>query len=77
MASAALEQYLIYGTSGADALRAAFAYGFNLDLSDPGNEESNEDLEITNMFWSGNGKDEIEGWEQIRREHLQVVSMKS
>ena len=70
MASAALEQYLIYGASGVEPLTEAFAYGFD-DRCNA--EDGSDELAIAAMFW-GREEKELEGWEEIRLEHLDAVS---
>lgn len=72
MAEAALEQYLVYGATGADPLREAFAYGFDEAVTaDAGSEE----LAVTNLFWGGEDEREVEGWRGVRGEHLRAVSL--
>ena len=70
MASAALEQYLVYGASGVETLREAFAY--RLDAESQA-EDGSDELAVTAMFW-GDREEEVEGWEEIRKEHLDAVS---
>ena len=70
MAEVVIEQYLIYGANGLEPLEEAFAYGFdskNIAAS------GSDDLEIINLFWGGGDEGEIEGWEEIRRDHLCAV----
>ena len=70
MASAALEQYLIYGASGVESLTEAFAYGFDDRCTA---KDGSDELAIAAMFW-GREEKELEGWMEIRLEHLNAVS---
>ena len=71
MTEAALEQYLVYGASETKVLHQAFAYGFHFGSSA---EPQKGDLEIMNLFWGGNGMEEVSKWQDIRNEHLRAVS---
>ena len=76
MMQAILEQYLVYGARGIEAIQEACAYGF--DVEDSSQEEDAEaredDLQVANMFWSGEGTEEVGGWAEIRGKHLSAVS---
>ena len=72
MAEAVLEQYLVYGGTGPELIRDAFAYGF--DAESPA-EEWGDELLITNMFWEGEDKGEVVGWQRIKRGHLEAVRL--
>ena len=71
MAEAVLEQYLIYGAHGSDIIQEAFAYGFDPESI---SASDSEELAITNLFWGGEDGREVQGWEEIRDEHLKAVS---
>ena len=69
MAHAAIEQYLVYGMPLSDAIRAAFAWGFDAESTA---QEGSEDWQINAMFL---GEDEeVLGWSEIKDEHMQAVS---
>ena len=69
MAHAALEQYLVYGVPLSDAIRAAFAWGFDAESTA---QEGSEEWQINAMFL---GEDEeVLGWSEIKNEHMQAVS---
>ncbi|MCJ1477146.1 hypothetical protein MMC13_005817 [Lambiella insularis] len=70
MVAAVLEQYLVYGASGLEPLREAFAYGFDMDSK---GEVGSDELAITNMFWGGVDENEVDGWKEIRDEHLAAL----
>lgn len=69
MAHAALEQCLVLSIPLSEALREAFAWGF--DAGSTAKEDS-EDSHINAMFL---GEDEeVAGWSEIKAEHIQAVS---
>ncbi|KAI9871732.1 MAG: hypothetical protein M1830_002520 [Pleopsidium flavum] len=68
MTQSALEQYLVYGEQGSEALLEAFAWGFDADLVA---EEGTEEWETNAMFWDGD--EELKGWEDIRGMHLRAI----
>ncbi|MCJ1246535.1 hypothetical protein MMC30_003743 [Trapelia coarctata] len=70
MASAALEQYLVHGASGLYPMLEAFAYGFDASSTA---EAGSEELAVTNMFWGGEDAREVDGWREIRGEHLAAL----
>lgn len=87
MLQATLEQYLIRGAIGREAVEEAFAWGFtapqpnsmDLDVSD---ELTRKDLEINKMFQvavddedADVERTEIEGWQEIREEFCNLVSI--
>jgi len=74
MASAALEQYLVLGASGPAPIMEAFAYGFDVQSTA---EAGIEELSVTNMFWGGEDEREVDGWREVRGEHLAAVSFTS
>lgn len=69
LTQAALEQYLVYGAKGPDALREAFAWGFNSQL---GGSADTDDGRVNAMFF-GDGKDVIREWEEIRQRSFREV----
>ena len=72
MAQAVAEQYLIYGSQRQEAFQEAFSWGFDPDCKA---EEGSDDFQINAMFW---GEDAVvDGWDRIRDEHAQAVSLKS
>ncbi|KAI9844489.1 MAG: hypothetical protein M1837_005572 [Sclerophora amabilis] len=66
---AAVEQYLVYGAHGPQALRNAFAWGYD-ERSQA--REGSEEREIHDFFQSG-GEETIQQWRAIRDEHLNRV----
>ncbi len=72
MTQSALEQYLVYGEKGSEALMEAFAWGFDAELVA---EEGTDEWETNAMFWDEDA--ELEGWEDIRNAHLRAVSLGS
>ena len=72
MAEAVLEQYLVFGGTGPDLIRDAFAYGYDVEsLAAEGSDE----LLITNLFRGGEDDREVVGWQGIMREHLEAVRL--
>ena len=71
MAEAALEQYVACGAQGVLMLKEAFAYAFDIESAA---ETGSDDLLIANLFWAGEGLGEVEGWRDIRKAYLQLVS---
>lgn len=72
MAQAVAEQYLVYGSQRQDVLQDAFSWGF-----DPGcgAEEGTDEFQINAMFWGVDAV--VDGWDTIRDEHTQAVSLDS
>ncbi|KAI7238312.1 hypothetical protein KC330_g2662 [Hortaea werneckii] len=66
MLQACLEQYLVVGASGTDAIDEAFAWG----LKQRGREEDTND-EINDMFEDPIYETEVQGWANIKRQHLE------
>ena len=72
MAQAVAEQYLVYGSQRQETLQEAFSWGFDPECSA---EEGTDEFQINAMFW---GMDAIvDGWDRIRDEHINAVSLKS
>ena len=72
MAHAALEQHLVYGVPLSDAIRVAFAWGFDAESTA---QEGSDDWQINAMFL---GQDEeVLGWNEIKDEHMEAVSFQS
>lgn len=71
MLSACLEQYLIYGASGSDAMDEAFAWGFKSEYISRDDQENDE---FSYLFEGGEeGGQEVEGWQEIRDRTLQQL----
>jgi len=68
MAQAIIEQYLVYGVNGPEALQEAFAWGFD-GLSEA--DEGSDDFQINAMFLGE--EDEVPEWSQVRDEHIQAL----
>ncbi|KAI6842639.1 hypothetical protein KC340_g1587 [Hortaea werneckii] len=66
MLQACLEQYLVVGASGTDAIDEAFAWG----LKAKGREEDAND-EINDMFEDPVHETEVQGWANIKRQYLE------
>ena len=69
MAHAALEQNLLHGVHLTDALNEAFAWRFDPESSA---EEGSDEWAINTMFFGEDG--EVDGWSDIRDEHICAVS---
>ena len=72
MAQAVAEQYLVYGSRRRETLQEAFSWGFDPECSA---EEGTDEFQINAMFWGTDAA--IDGWDRIRDEHVQAVSLKS
>ncbi|KAI9845951.1 MAG: hypothetical protein M1838_001500 [Thelocarpon superellum] len=69
MVQATIEQYLVYGAQGGQALREAFAWGYNAHLvCDAGSE----DAKVNSMFWGKDG-DVVTAWKELRTRQLKAV----
>ncbi|KAK3677262.1 hypothetical protein LTR78_002800 [Recurvomyces mirabilis] len=71
---ASLEQYLVFGAEGTDAVDEAFAWGYQESSPSGGDdgsaeEEEHED-EIIDMFTDGRYETEVEGWAEIKTAHI-------
>ncbi|CAK4034588.1 Hypothetical predicted protein [Lecanosticta acicola] len=70
MLQACLEQYLIFGASGSDAMDEAFAWGYK---STDGEEEE-QDGELKELFrGSEEEEEEVQGWKETRERALQQL----
>ena len=69
MAHAALEQSLVHDIPLPNALREAFAWGFDVASTA---EEGSDDWQINAMFLGED--DQIAGWSEIKDEHIRTVS---
>lgn len=86
MLQATLEQYLVRGATGKDAVEEAFAWGFTAPKVDPmdmddDDELTEKDAETNKLFQAevddedaGVERAEIEGWQEIRDEFCNMVS---
>lgn len=72
MAQAVAEQYLVYGSRRRETLQEAFSWGFDPECSA---EEGTDEFQINAMFWGTDAA--IDGWDRIRDEHVQAVSLRS
>lgn len=70
MAHAALEQCLVSDQPLQAAIKDAFSWGFDAESTA---EEGSEHYQINAMFFGG--EDEITGWNEIKHEHMQLVSL--
>lgn len=70
MAQAVAEQYLVYGSQRQQVLQEAFAWGFDPECRA---EEGSDEFQINAMFWGVDAV--VEGWDRIRDEHTQAVSL--
>ena len=73
MLLAALEQYRIYGAQGPDALREAFAWGFD-ELSE--DEEGSDDWKVNEMFLKS-GTKMMKMWRTTKDVYLKAVNSPS
>lgn len=69
MTQAALEQYLVYGEKGSQALLEAFAWGFDERLVA---DEDSDQWKTNAMFWAVDA--DFEGWDNVIGTHLRAVS---
>ena len=68
MAQTVIEQCLIYSCQQPEILHKAFAYRFDPDLDA---QEGTDEWNVNAMFF---GKDDVvEGWEEIRQEHMRAL----
>ena len=70
MAHAVAEQYLVYESRSRETLQEAFSWGFDPECSA---EEGTDEFQINAMFWEVDAV--VDGWDRIRDEHVQAVSM--
>ena len=70
MAQGVAEQYLVYGSQRQQVLQEAFSWGFDPECSA---EEGSDEFQINAMFWGVDAV--VEGWDRIRDEHTQAVSL--
>lgn len=70
MAQAVAEQYLVYGSQRQQVLQEAFSWGFDPECR---GEEGSDEFQINAMFWGVDAV--VEGWDRIRDEHTQAVSL--
>lgn len=70
MAQAVAEQYLVYGSQRQQVLQEAFSWGFDPECRA---EEGSDEFQINAMFWGVDAV--VEGWDRIRDEHTQAVSL--
>jgi hypothetical protein len=69
MLQACLEQYLIVGAEGSDAIDMAFSWGYS---SNTGNEEQAE-TEMNDMFEDEEYAKEVVGWSEIKMSYLEAL----
>lgn len=77
MLQAALEQYLVLGVDGSDAVSESFAWGF-LDELDPEkvfieDEEDSEDDQMINAMFQRAGRKKQRMWTKMKEKHLRAV----
>lgn len=70
MFQACLEQYLICGMSGSDALDEAFAWGYKRGNAASGAEEEVDNGMVNSMFEDSQYAQEVEGWSQWKEKAL-------
>ena len=70
MSQAVAEQYLVYGSQRQQVLQEAFSWGFDPECRA---EEGSDEFQINAMFWGVDAV--VEGWDRIRDEHTQAVSL--
>lgn len=71
MAHAALEQSLLRGVRLTDAVREAFAWSYDPDLSA---EQDTDEWAINAMFCDQEEEAEVLGWNDVKYEHIRTVS---
>lgn len=71
MAHAALEQSLVHGVDLADAVKEAFAWSYDPDLSA---EQGTDEWAINAMFCDQEEEAEVLGWTDVKDEHIRTVS---
>ncbi|KAK5131384.1 hypothetical protein LTR08_000987 [Meristemomyces frigidus] len=79
MLQACLEQYLVCGAQGSDAVNEAFAWGYRDSAGTEGREsgeevdnkrEGGDDEEVNDMFEDPVYESEIDGWRQVREHYI-------
>ena len=81
MLQACLEQYLVCGGQGFDAIDEAFAWGYRTAAMSAGREEGAMDVdvereggdEVNDMFEDSVYKDEIDGWRQTKEHYIGLL----
>ncbi|KAF2166227.1 hypothetical protein M409DRAFT_66714 [Zasmidium cellare ATCC 36951] len=71
MLQACLEQYLVYGASGTDAIDEAFAWGHKEESAEDDQQE--EDKETNGIFYNDEKDSESSGWEKLKEEMLEEL----
>lgn len=71
MAHAALEQSLLRGVRLTDAVKEAFAWSYDPDLSA---EQGTDEWAINAMFCDQEEEAEVLGWNDVKYEHIRTVS---
>ena len=77
MLQACLEQYLVFGSRGTDAVDEAFAWGYkddhsnDMEIEGGGEERTSSVKEINEMFEDEDYATEVEGWSSIKTRHLE------
>jgi hypothetical protein len=67
MLQACLEQYLVVGAQGTDAINTAFAWGYESEA----NANAHHSIAINDMFEDEEYTTEVEGWSHIKRSYLE------
>ena len=79
MLQACLEQYLVFGAQGSDAVDEAFAWGYNEDVwqdvdADMAAQIARDDLkEMNEMFEDEDYATEVEGWSDTKMSYLEQL----
>lgn len=74
MLQAVLEQYLVFGQQGLDAIDEAFAWGYKPWQDSLGvEEEGHVDDEVNLMFSDDTEAKEVEGWSAVRVQYLEEL----
>ncbi|KAK4497190.1 hypothetical protein PRZ48_011640 [Zasmidium cellare] len=71
MLQACLEQYLVYGASGTDAIDEAFAWGHMEESAEGDQEDADKDMNA--IFYNDEKDTESSGWEKLKEEMLEEL----
>ncbi|KAK5126335.1 hypothetical protein LTR85_010571 [Meristemomyces frigidus] len=82
MLQASLEQYLVVGGQGSDAVDEAFAWGYKerprpaseyMDVDGPGADDDDSTDEVNDMFEDADYTTEVAGWRQEKAHYLALL----
>lgn len=73
MLQASLEQYLVFGTRGAETLDEAFAWGYDENSLVRNTSSGEHSAQINDMFEDDDYAMEVEGWDALKNEYIQEL----